>query len=390
MPPEPNRTNLAALSPSEDKFRLIAENSSDGIIQFDANNQVTYASPAYLRLFGFDEEEIHTHSPEAIYELIHPDDRDALFARTLAAIANKTPELRYTFRVKHAQKGYIWREDHTNFSYDAHGNYTGCIAICRDITERQQMQEALQAKSSKAQRLIQDLSARQAELTAARHSLRQLAVQNELEREAQLKHVAREVHDELGQLLTALRMDMSLLEMRFGTLDPTLVGQVNASKALIDRAVAAVRRVAANLRPPELDLGLVPALDHLCHEFGRHSALACVLQAPATCVALDEARAVVVFRIVQESLTNVARYAQASEVAITLGLESAQLVLKVQDNGQGFDPATVAQRHTLGLLGMRERALALGGQLEVISAPGRGTVVSLAIPMSADSAGATT
>jgi len=384
----PFASQSTSILQSEEKFRLIAENSSDGIIQFDAGNQITYASPAYLRLFGFSEEQMRTHTPDVIYDLIHPDDRDTLFASIYQAIENKTPDLRYTFRTRHAKGHYLWREDHATFNYDTQGNYTGCLVICRDITERQLMQEALQAESHRASCLVCDLSARQAELTEARQHLRQLAVQNELEREAQLKHIAREVHDELGQLLTALRMDMSLLEMRFGALDPAVLTQVSASKVLIDRAIGAVRRVAANLRPPELDLGLVQAVEYLCHDFTKHNSLACILQITSPDIGLDEARSVVVFRILQESLTNVARYAQATEVTITLGLESDQLGLEVRDNGQGFDMAAVAARHTLGLLGMRERALALGGRLNVTSSPGQGTVVQLTIPLNLIAEGA--
>jgi signal transduction histidine kinase len=249
------------------------------------------------------------------------------------------------------------------------------------------MQEALQTQSNNAMRLVQDLSRHQTELTEARLHLRQLAVQNELVREKQLKHIAREVHDELGQILTALRMDMSLLEMRFGTIAPDLVSQVGSSKVLIDRAIGAVRRVAANLRPPELDLGLVPALEYLCHQFGQHSAIACVLHVSNPDIALDEARSVVVFRIVQESLTNVARYAKATEVNVNLRLVGSHLDLKILDNGQGFDMTAVARRHTLGMLGMRERALALGGQLEVISAPGQGALVGLSIPLDLETTG---
>jgi PAS domain S-box-containing protein len=375
-----------ALMASEEKYRLMAENSSDGIIQFDADNHITYASPAYMRLFGFTQAQTLAHTPELIYDLIHPNDRDTLFSRTFAAIASKTPSLRYSFRVKHALGHYIWREDHTCFSFDEQGNYTGCLAICRDITERQQMQEALQAESHKASCLVCDLSARETELTEARQQLRQLAVQNELAREAQLKHIAREVHDELGQLLTALRMDMSLLEMRFGALDPSLIPQVNGSKALIDRAIGAVRQVAASLRPPEIDLGLVPALDYLCREFGQHSGIDCVLKVDSPEIILDEARAVVIYRIVQESLTNVARYAQASVVSVSLRLDAQQLELEVRDNGQGFDMTHVAARHTLGLLGMRERALALGGHLDVISAPGQGAVVAAQMPLKLETA----
>jgi len=378
-----------SLLESEEKFRLIAENTSDGIIQFAADSSINYVSPAYLKQLGYSEAQELTRTPDLIYAIIHPQDRDTLFARIYAAIEAQAGDLLYSYRVKHQAGHYIWREDHAQFKYTASGSYAGCTVICRDITERQQLHEALQGESRKALRLIQDLSKHQTELTDARQQLRQLAFQNELDREAQLKHIAREVHDELGQLLTALHMDMSLLQMRFGVLDPALATQVNGSKTLIDRAMAAVRRVAANLQPPELDLGLVPAIEYLCNEFTQHASVACVFTVTTPDIVLDEARAVVIFRIVQESLTNVARYAQASQVCITLGLKEQQLGLEIRDNGQGFDMAAVAARQTLGLLGMRERALALQGQLNVISSPGQGTTVEVSIPFNPEPAGTT-
>jgi len=219
------------------------------------------------------------------------------------------------------------------------------------------------------------------ELGESRQQLRQLVAQQQEEREAERKHIAREVHDELGQLLTALRLDMSLMEIRYGALDAALITQVTASKALVDRAIGAVRQVAANLRPVELDLGLVSAIEFLCHEFGKHSATVCVLHIADKDISLDEARSTVIFRILQESLTNVARYAAAGQVTVTLGCDGDKLGLEIRDNGQGFDMVAVASRHSLGLLGMRERAIALGGRLDVISAPGQGTMVGVTIPL---------
>jgi signal transduction histidine kinase len=224
------------------------------------------------------------------------------------------------------------------------------------------------------------------DLSESRQRLRGLAAQNEARLEGERKHIAQEVHDELGQVLTALRMDLSLLGMRFGSLDPAVNDKVLDMKVLVDRAIQGVRNVAMNLRPTALDMGLVSAIEWLCKEFTRQTTIACVLHAQEERIDLDETRAVVIFRIVQESLTNATRYAQASRVDITLGLRCSELGLEVRDNGLGFDLAAAAKRKSFGLLGMRERALALGGHVDIISAPGQGTVIGVTIPLDPDNA----
>jgi len=211
--------------------------------------------------------------------------------------------------------------------------------------------------------------------------LRELGAQNESQREDERKHIAREVHDELGQVLTALRMDISLLGMRFGALDLGLRDKVLDMKRLVDRAIQGVRNVAMNLRPTALDMGLVPAIEWLCHEFTRNTAIECVFLARKEDIDLDETRSVVVFRIVQESLTNITRYAQASQVKITIGHRGNELWVEVRDNGQGFDLTAAPHKKSFGLLGMHERALALGGQVTISSTPGQGTAIGMTIPI---------
>ena len=249
---------------------------------------------------------------------------------------------------------------------DEDGAVTHYVGTLTDITERKNAETAMLALNR--------------ELSESRQLLRGLAAQNEARLEGERKHIAQEVHDELGQVLTGLRMELSLLRMCFGALDPAIIGQVVEMKQLVDRAISGVRNVAVNLRPPALDMGLGPALEWLCCEFEKNAAIPCTLEAGDRQIVLDDARAVVVFRIVQESLTNAMRYARASRVLIRLGVQAGQLELDVEDDGCGFDPAA-AGRTTFGLLGMRERALALGGQVLITSAPGAGTRIRVSIPM---------
>lgn len=250
----------------------------------------------------------------------------------------------------------------------------GVVVTHTEITEYKLLQAA------QLMRAVED------GLAATRQQLRELVALNEATREEERKHIAREVHDELGQVLTALRMDMSLLGMRHGPQDAALHAEVQSMKILVDRAILGVRNVATHLRPVALDMGLVPAIEWLCQEFTRTNVLACTLDAQGM-LELDESRAVVIFRIVQESLTNITRYARASAVAVTLSRRGRNLWLEVRDDGCGFDVDAAGQKGSFGLLGMRERAIALGGCLDVASAPGRGTLVSLTIPFTADMIG---
>lgn len=247
------------------------------------------------------------------------------------------------------------------------GDVTHYVGTLYDISEQKNAEAAMLALNS--------------DLQESQLRLRELAAQNEAQREDERKHIAREVHDELGQVLTALRMDISLLDMRFGALDSALVDKAADMKILVDRAIQGVRNVARNLRPIALDMGLVPAIEWLCNDFTKRTGVACDVHVRQAGIEIDEARAVVVFRIAQESLTNISRYAQASEVQVTLGYRGNELWVEVRDNGRGFDMAAQAHEKSYGLLGMRERALALGGQVSISSVPGQGTVIGVSIPI---------
>lgn len=234
---------------------------------------------------------------------------------------------------------------------------------------------------SKKRQATQLALALEAELSMSRQQLRELVALNEAAREEDRKHLAREMHDELGQILTLLRMDLAILGRRFGELDPSLRAEVRSMKEQVDRALQSVRDVVTCLRPEALNLGLKSAVEWLCNEFSRANNLPCQFDTRLD-LDLDDSRAVVVFRIAQESLTNITRYAQSSLVNLHLGRQGRDLRLEVRDNGCGFDVQAVQQRRSFGLLGMRERAISLGGSLEINSVPGVGTVVALTIPIS--------
>jgi len=220
------------------------------------------------------------------------------------------------------------------------------------------------------------------ELQQSHQRLRDMAAQNEQRLEQERKSIAREVHDELGQVLTALRLNLSAVKLRFATQDEALLAQVTGMKALVDRALDGVRHVAGHLRPAELALGLPAALAGLCDVVARRAGMACQFSLHGAMPALEEARAIVIYRIVQESLTNISRHARARHASVTLSCHDHRLALTVCDDGCGFDPQLPAGQRSFGLLGMCERAAVLGSTLHIRSAPGHGCQIELLIPVS--------
>jgi signal transduction histidine kinase len=210
--------------------------------------------------------------------------------------------------------------------------------------------------------------------------LRELAARQHTTREEERKHIARELHDDLGQFLTALRMSVSLLRVRFGQDNPALTAHAKGMTELVDRNIQVVRNVAASLRPVALDMGIQPALEWLVDDFASHAGIAATLLVEDDTIVLDEDSETTVFRIVQESLTNVARHAGATEVTVTLDSTGEACLVTVQDDGVGFNPARVCKT-SLGLLGMRERVWMVGGDIEIDSAPGKGTTVVVRVPL---------
>lgn len=210
--------------------------------------------------------------------------------------------------------------------------------------------------------------------------MRGLSARREAAREEERKHIAREVHDELGQILTGLKLNVSVLNHKFAADAPALREQVQETMQLTDRALAVARNIASALRPAALDMGIVSALEWLAGRFSANTGIRCEMHLEDANVALDENHAIALFRIVQESLTNVSRYAQADHVVIDLHKDEDDYVLKVRDNGVGFDMGT-KKMDSYGLLGMRERALMLGGELVINSSPGNGTEIVVHIPV---------
>ncbi|MGH7628672.1 MAG: PAS domain-containing sensor histidine kinase [Gemmatimonadales bacterium] len=234
------------------------------------------------------------------------------------------------------------------------------LAVATDITDRRRQED---------------------EIRRSREELRALAARLQSVREDERTRISREVHDELGQALTGLRLDFSWLKGRLKD-RPELAERVQSAVSRIDGTIDTVRRIATELRPSVLDhLGLVAAVEWQAQEFEKRTGITVRLELSSAHPAVDDARATTVFRILQESLTNVARHASATRVEIALALGPDAVTLQVADDGRGISEAERTALRSLGLVGIRERAIACGGECTIEGRAGQGTTVTARIPL---------
>ena len=220
-------------------------------------------------------------------------------------------------------------------------------------------------------------------LEQSREQLQQLTAGLLMAREEERTSIAREIHDVLGQTLTALKMDVAWIRSRSPDAVPAVVQKMAAMTGLIDETIVTVRRIATSLRPAVLDdLGLAAAVEWQSQEFEHRTGIRCALRTSIDEEELDPLLSTALFRIVQESLTNVARHSRASLVSVTLEHSSTDLLLEIRDDGIGISATDAANTRSIGLTGMRERAQLVGGGLSISGAAGAGTTVRVRVPRS--------
>ncbi|MGQ0792915.1 MAG: GAF domain-containing protein [Deltaproteobacteria bacterium] len=259
--------------------------------------------------------------------------------------------------------------------------------------------EELEAKVDERTAELTDINARligeiayrmraEKDLSASREQLRALAGHLQSVREEERKGIAREVHDVLGQLLTGLKMDLSWLKSRISrtnakpTAEHVLIEKIETMSDMVDETIQTVRRIATELRPGVLDdLGLAAAIEWQAQDFEGRTGIKCRFSRNIEDIALNQERATAVFRIFQETLTNIARHSRATRVSAILKRDEGNIMLEVRDNGVGITKEEISATKSLGLLGMRERAVVLGGEVKIAGRRERGTTVSLRIPL---------
>lgn len=223
------------------------------------------------------------------------------------------------------------------------------------------------------------LRERELRLAEAAEALRALSAHQATIKEKERARIARTLHDDLGQVLTGLKLSLSAMTLRQRPRKPASNEESARLIGMVEQAIAATRDAVTDLRPLALDQGLVAAIAWLARQFERRTGIACRLDMPVPEPVLEDRHATALFRVVQESLTNVARHAGAGAVSITLAADGGYIHLAVGDDGVGFDPAAAEGKQCFGLLGMRERIAMLGGALHIRSAAGSGTRVEVAV-----------
>jgi len=337
-----------ALRKSEERHRGIIEQLNDVYYRTDRDGVITMMSPSAARLLG----------------LPSPGE---MIGRPIESLW-QDPNQRAAFLAAMGERGFVRdyettavRTDGTPFAValsshyvrDASGAPDGVEGIIRDITDRKQAEAALRA--------------------LARHL--------DSVREEEHTRIARQIHDELSQALTALRLDLTWVGRKIPKGHTALRRRIDAAVALTDETITVGQRIVEGLRPPILDdLGLVPAVEWYTQHFAKRSGLRIELDVETEEPVVPDHVAVTAYRIVQEALTNVARHAQATHARVFLGERDGALTLKIHDDGRGIPEEAIRSPNSFGIIGMRERAASHGGELAITSSPGAGTTVRVTIP----------
>jgi PAS domain S-box-containing protein len=346
---------------SSNQLRAMVSSAMDAIVTIDGDQRVVVFNPAAQRMFGYSEAQIRGKP----LDLLLPERFRVVHEGNIAAFRNSGVNA----RVKDARMDIIGlRADGTEFPIESTiaqvmiDGKTMFTAILRDIGDRRRAED---------------------DLRESHRQLRELASSLQVVREEERTSIARELHDELGQQLLRLRMDLSWLSGRIKELPPAVQEKVAEMKQFIAGTVDTLRRVTTRLRPPLLDeLGLAEAARWQLDGFAKQTGITIVSSISIDSPLLDERTSINVFRILQESLTNVARHSEATQVNVSLSAADDTLALEISDNGHGTEFGDKVELGH-GLVGIRERVLLLGGRMEIVTALGAGFSISIRVPLDA-------
>jgi PAS domain S-box-containing protein len=339
---------------SEEKYRILFERSPLPKLIFEKETlRILEVNLAAINLYGYSRKEFQRMS---LFD-IRPSER---FDDLRKFFGGGVPQS-YVFDTVHNRKNGGLMTVNITANHIRYENKDARMIVVLDRTEQEKAKD---------------------ELVATTQNLRELAAHLQNIREEERLNIAREIHDELGQQLTGLKMDISWLGKKLCTENESIRNKVNSSLELIDITIHTVRKLATKLRPGILDdLGLAEAIKWHSSEFSKRTGVVIAFCTDVADSNLSPAISIALFRIYQESLTNVARHANATAVCSSLKIDGTNIVLTVADNGTGFNTSQQTKRKTLGLLGMKERVTMFNGKYSIESTPGKGTQVVVQIPM---------
>jgi PAS domain S-box-containing protein len=385
-----------ALTTSEIRYRRLFETAKDGILILDADTgRITDANPFLQNLLGYSHAELRGKMLWEIGPL-----RDIAASRGAFRKLQQKKYIRYENLPLETKDR---RHKHVEFVSNVYRENGTKVIQCniRDITARHQAEMALADASKEMEKRVEERTAelltanrlmkkmldegKRAEerLSKSRERLRNLSGRLQSVLEDERTRISREIHDELGQALTAMKMDLSLIRRRLlsdGLGEPA--AKIQDIELGATRIIRTVRKIATDLRPGILDeLGVVAAIKWMAKNFQNRTGISCKVVVKGSDKISDYTQATVIFRIVQESLTNVMRHAAASQVYVTLERKDDLVDLEVRDNGIGIKEGRISDSKSLGLVGIRERVLLLGGEASISGKPGEGTIVRVTLPM---------
>ena len=338
------------LKENELRYRSLIKQATDAICISDSTSKYIYINPSGCKMLGYTKE-----------EFLQLSSNDLLLD---VAKAGDLPEKEFELRKFGLHERQLRKKDGTVMEVEANEKMLDdgrFIMFARDITERKQSEKEILNKNEQ---------------------LRNLSMHLQNIREDERTGIAREIHDELGQQLTALKMDALWIMKKITGEDVIIHEKLTGMISLIDQTVTSVRRISSDLRPSILDdLGLIPALEWQCHEFGEQTGIVTECHFCGDDFKMERNLSTNIFRIFQEAFTNIARHAHATKVVTKLEEKNGFMVLSIKDNGVGFDPKTTKNRNSWGLVGMKERALMFQIELTIESENINGTLLSLKIPL---------
>lgn len=348
-----------ALSKNYKRFHKLVDHISDGIVVQNENGIITFVSNSFLEMSGNTQDELIGHSSS---EFLDEVDIDKL-KNQITSIIRSVPDT-YEVEWKRKDGKKLLMNVLSVPIHDEKGNIKERITILRDVTRFFQVEEELTRSHDELSNLYQHL-----------HSIR----------EKESKRISREIHDELGQALTALKMELFWLANRLPNIikdKKQFIEKIKSMTDLVDGTIKEVQRIASELRPGILDdLGLVPAIEWQAQDFQKRTNIKCITDLDSDGVDFDAEFSTAIFRIFQEALTNVARHAEATKVKVSLKRKNSKLEMKIMDNGKGIKEKDIFSPRSLGFIGMRERLRPLDGELKLKGISNRGTTLAVNLPI---------